>query len=271
MLRRRGWKSRPTGKKSRKKNWLIVLAVVVLFAVQSFVFIERNMKPPLMQLAKVRLRQMATESINTAIASRISQSTDFEKLIDWKTDKNGKITGFMLNYAEHMRIASDTTKTVQGLLDNMKDMPEHIPLGQAMGSAILASFGPNIPIKLTPASAAKIDLNTRYQNAGINMILVEVYIHIVVEINVIIPFDSEPEIVETELPVSYSLVVGDVPMYYFDNNGKPVGGETPPPTLSLPALPNAGGGTGGAGGATPLNPSGGVIEAPDKAAAPKSQ
>lgn len=266
MLRKRGWRSRPTGKTSRKRNWLIVLAIVVLFAVQTFVYIDRNMKPPLMSLAKVRVRQMATETINTAISSRISQSADFEKLIDWKTDKNGKITGFMLNYAEHMRIASDTTKTVQGLLNNMKEMPEHIPLGQAMGSAILASFGPNIPIKLTPAGVAKVDLNTRYQNAGINMILVEVYIHIVAEVNVIIPFDSEPEIVETELPVSYSLVVGDVPMYYFDNNGKPVGSELPPPTLSIPALPNAGG---GAGGASSHDPSGGA-KLPGKTAVPKS-
>ncbi|WP_082053017.1 sporulation protein YunB [Gordoniibacillus kamchatkensis] len=255
MLRKRGWRSRKTGRNGRKTKWLIALVIAVLFMMQTFIYIERNMKPPLMSLAKVRVRQLATEAINTAIANRISQNVDFEKLIEWKSDKNGKITGFMLNYAEHMRIASDTTKTVQGLLDNMKAIPEHIPLGQAMGSAILASFGPNVPIRLTPVGVAKVDLNTRYQNAGINTILVEVYIHIVAEVNVIIPFDTEPEIVETELPVSYSLVVGDVPMYYFDNNGKPVGNELPPPTLSIPTLPNSGG---GAGSAAPLNPGSGA-------------
>lgn len=245
MLRRRGWKSRPTGKTSRKKRWLIALLVAVLFVVQSLIFIERNMKPPLVSLAKVRIRQLATESINSAITNRISQETDFSKLIDWKTDKNGKTTGFMLNYAEHLRITSDTTKTVQSLLDNMKEFPEHIPLGQAMGSALLASFGPNIPVKFKPAGSVKVDLNTRYQNAGINMILVEAFIRISVEVNVIIPFDSEPELVETELPVSYSLVVGDVPTYYFDNKGNPVGGggAALPPGLSLP-IPGTGTGTG---------------------------
>lgn len=248
MLRRRGWKSRPTGKTSRKKRWLIAVLVAVLFVVQSLIFIERNMKAPLITLGKVRIRQLATESINSAITNRISQDTDFSKLIDWKTDKNGKTTGFMLNYAEHMRITSETTKSVQALLDNMKEFPEHIPLGQAMGSALLASFGPNIPVKFTPAGSVKVDLNTRYQNAGINMILVEVFIRISVEVNVIIPFDSEPEIVETELPVSYSLVVGDVPTYYFDNKGNPVGGGSGngalPPSLSLPGLPGTGGGSG---------------------------
>jgi sporulation protein YunB len=288
MLRRRRWRSRPTGKKNRRRNWLIALLVTALFTVQSFIFIERNMKQPLMSLAQVRLRQIATDTINSAIASRISQSTDFEKLIDWKTDNTGKTTGFMLNYAEHMRIASDTTKTVTDLLAKLKETPEHIPLGQALGSAILGSFGPNIPVRLTPAGAVKVDLNTRYQNAGINMILVEVYLHIVVEVNIIVPFDTAPEIVETELPVSYSLVVGDVPTYYFDNTGKPVGSEVPPPSLSLPVLPGSGAGstgngggsggtaagatgpvgasaTSGSGGVTPLNPSGRPVESPQKA------
>lgn len=191
-----------------------------------------------MSLAKVRIRQIATQSINSAITDRISEKTNAEQLIDWKTDKNGKITGFMLNYAEHMRITSDTTNTVQKLLDNLKSTSERIPLGQALNSVILASFGPDIPIRFVPAGNVKVDLNTRYQNAGINMILVEVYVRIIAEVTVIVPFDTDTEIVETEIPISYSLVVGDVPTYYFDNKGNPVGSnkDTIPPNLSLPNL-----------------------------------
>ncbi|WP_249865423.1 sporulation protein YunB [Paenibacillus konkukensis] len=217
-----------------RRNLLLLFLIFVLFAVQSFIYLEKNLWPPLVNLAKVRLKQIATQSINTAISDRLSLGTNYEQLIDWRTDKNGKITGFMLNYSEHMRITSDTIKTVEGQLLNLQSIPEHIPLGQAMHSSILASFGPNIPVRLVPAGNVKVDLNTRYQNAGINMILVEVYIHIVAEVSVIIPFDSEPEVVETEVPVSYALVVGDVPTYYFDGKGNPAGSNTPPPSLALP-------------------------------------
>ncbi|UJF32339.1 sporulation protein YunB [Paenibacillus hexagrammi] len=109
-----------------------------------------------------------------------------------------------------------------------------------MNSAILASFGPEIPIKLLPVGNVKVDLSTRSQNAGINMVLFEVYVHIIAEVSVIIPFDSDTEIVETEIPISYSLVVGDVPMYYFDNKGNPVGDakdSAAAPSLSIPSLP----------------------------------
>jgi len=249
MFRRR-WKSRRTRGSSRKRMVWVVLLVFLLSFVQSFIFIDRNLKPPLMNLAKVRLKQMATQSINTAIADRIAQETNFDKLIDWRTDKEGKVTGFMLNYTEHMRITSDTINRVQALLLGLKRMEEHIPLGMAMNSPIFASFGPDIPIRLQPAGAVKVDLNTRYQNAGINMILVEVYIRIVAEVSIIIPFDSEPEMVETELPISYLLVVGDTPMYYYDNKGNPVGNSSPlPPGVTLPGQ-TTGGASGAASGGT---------------------
>src|SRR5690606_34073504 len=52
-------------------------------------------------------------------------------------------------------------------------------------------------------------------------------------------FDTKPEMVETEIPISYLLVVGDVPMYYYDNKGNPVGGDGKgAPNISLPMEPS---------------------------------
>ncbi|MFD2615147.1 sporulation protein YunB [Paenibacillus gansuensis] len=237
MQRRKRWRSRTVKPGSRRKVFFITLVIMFFFSLQTFIFIEKNLRPPLMNVAKIRVKQMATQAINEAISNQISQGQDTQKLIDWKTDSNGKITGFMLNYAEHMRITSETIGVVRSLLDDMKDIPEKIPVGQALNSAILASFGPDIPVKLVPAGSVKVDLNTRQQDAGINMILVEVYIRIIAEVAIIIPFDTEPELVETEIPISYLLVVGDVPMYYYDNKGNPVGNSASgAPSLSLPNL-----------------------------------
>lgn len=233
------WRSTVRKKGGWKRRLFFVLVIMFLLSVQTFVFVEKNMKAPLMNVAKIRVKQIATQAINTAISERIAQRSDYEKLVDWKTDRQGKITGFMLNYAEHMKITSETINVVSGLLNKMSAFPEHIPLGQALGSAILGSFGPDIPVRLVPAGAAKVDLNTRQQDAGINMILVEVYIRIIAEVAIIIPFDSESELVETEIPISYMLVVGDVPMYYYDGKGNPTGDSAgKAPSISLPITPN---------------------------------
>lgn len=206
---------------------------------QSFVYIEKNLREPLLAIAQMRVKQIATQSINMAITERISQDADINKLIDWQFDRNGKTTGFMINYSEHMRITADAVQIVQRTLEQLQRRQEYVPLGQAMNSAILATYGPDVPIRLMPAGAVKVDLKTRQTDAGINMVLVEIYIHIITEVAVIIPFDSGTEIVQAEVPLSYLLVVGDVPMYYFDNKGRPIdapGGGPIPPTISLPEM-----------------------------------
>ncbi len=237
-MMRRKWRSRrrhkpPSGK---RKMWLIILLVTVFCLMQGFAYVDKKMKPPIMHLAKIRVKQIATEAINKAITAQVADGKTNEGLIDWKTDTAGKVSGFMLNYNEHMRITASTMNIVQSTLQNVHMLKEKIPLGQALGSPVMASFGPSIPVRIEPQGAVKVDLNTRQQNAGINMILVEVYIHIIAEVAVVVPFDMEPETVDTEIPISYLLVVGDVPMYYYDNQGKPVGSNVGnAPAIALPS------------------------------------
>ncbi|MDQ6420305.1 sporulation protein YunB [Paenibacillus sp. LHD-117] len=234
-------RSRPRMRKRTLLLWMLVF--MMLFTIPSFIFIERNLRPPLMNIAKIRVKQVATQAINKAITDQVARKSEADKLIDWKMNANGKISGFMLNYAEHISITSETVQTVQAALSEIKDIPEHIPIGHAVGSAIISSFGPTVPVKFEPVGAAKVELSTRERNAGINMVLIEVYIKVVAEVSIIIPFDSEPELVDTEIPISYLLVVGDVPMYYYDSTGKPVGESAQQaPNISVPLEQGSGGG-----------------------------
>lgn len=236
MRRRARWHSQRNGKpRSRRRLWLVGFLVFLIIMFQGFAYIDRNLKPPIMNLAKIRVKQLATEAINQAITAQVAQEQNFDELVNWKMDKAGKVSGFMLNYAEQMKITSNTFKVVQATLNNVHQLSEHIPVGMALGSPVLASLGPGIPVKIEPQGAAKIELSTRQRDAGINMILVEVYIHVSVDVAVVIPFDMEHESVETEIPISYLLVVGDVPMYYYNSKGQPVGGNGgEAPNISIP-------------------------------------
>lgn len=236
MRIRRGWHSRRRRpRSSRRKIWIFLIFLILFLFVQFFQYIERNMKEPIRHLAQIRVKQIATESINDAITAQVVNQQGIDDLIDWKTDQAGKTTGFMLNYSAHMRITSDTIKTVRSTLDQVSRLSEHIPLGQALGSPILASFGPKIPIKIEPKGEVKVDLDTRRQDVGINNVLIEVFLRVKSELYVVVPFDMGPQTVETEIPISYLLVVGDVPTYYYDNKGNPVGENgSNAPAISLP-------------------------------------
>lgn len=233
------WRNRSVKPLSRKKIWLITLLLVLFMSIQTFVYVERNLKPNLLSLASFRVNQIATETINSAITNRIANSVNFENLVDWHTDHNGEVSGLTLNYAQHLKIASETVEHVELLLHELGEMQQDIPLGLAMGSTLFASYGPNIPIKFVPLGHAKVDLKTRETDAGINMLLVEVYMHIHAEVMIYIPFDTKPAVLTTDVPISYLLVVGDVPMYYFNNQGQPagIGNSVGIPNIALPELP----------------------------------
>ncbi|MCR8657838.1 sporulation protein YunB [Paenibacillus endoradicis] len=231
----------------QKKKWgfkkigIVSLVIILLITIPSFIFVERNLRDPLMHVAKIRVKQIATQAINQAITEQVTQQSQTEELIDWKMDSNGKVSGFMLNYSEHMRITSATIETVQNALSDLQQIPERIPIGHAFNSAIISNYGPKIPVTFEPLGAVKVELNTREKDAAINMVLIEVYIKVITEISIIIPFDTEPELVEAEIPISYLLVVGDVPMYYYDSTGKPIGDSAPQaPNISVPLSDGAG-------------------------------
>lgn len=227
-------------KLGRGRLLLIVMLTILSLTLLGFIFVERNLRPPLMHVATMRVKQIVTRAINESIANQVARHADAERLVDWKTSADGRVSGFMLNYAEHMRITASAIDTVQRTLHEIKHVPERIPVGQAIGSAVIASYGPRIPVRFEPVGAAKVELGTRQRDAGINMILVEVYIRITAEMAIIIPFDTKPETVVTEIPISYLLVVGDVPMYYYDNKGNPSGSSAAQaPNIALPP-PDAG-------------------------------
>ncbi|WCK53812.1 sporulation protein YunB [Aneurinibacillus sp. Ricciae_BoGa-3] len=121
----------------------------------------------------------------------------------------------------------ETTNRVTNTLDDMEQVPQTIPLGQVLGSNLLSQLGPSIPITLIPYGTVQVDLETKMQEAGINMVLITVVVVIQAKVKIVIPFSTEPAYVKSEIPISNALIVGNVPQFYYDGNGKAIGSEVP--------------------------------------------
>lgn len=230
-----GWVTRPRKRMKRRHFWIIMALLFVFAMFQSLLFLDRYLRDPLMFLAKVRITQIATEAVNQAMMDNIASGADSSKMIQWKTNEAGKITGFLIDYKEQMSITAQTIQVVERTLKEQASLYEKIPLGHALNSPFISSIGPSVSVRFHPASAVQAEVRTRQTSAGINMLQVEIYVHIKTQIAVVIPFDREPATLETDIPLSYMMVVGDVPMYYYDGRGNPVGsGAAQAPALSLP-------------------------------------
>ncbi|MED4729249.1 sporulation protein YunB [Aneurinibacillus migulanus] len=220
-----------------KYMFLISLLIFLGLTFQTFYYVEKNIEPVLHNIARVRAEQLATKAIHDAINQKIMKETDFKKLMDVREDKDGKIQAAFFNSNEHTRIVFEATENVMHALKEMEGMSETVPLGQALQSNLLAQMGPDLPLKLVPLGSVHVELKPKMQEAGINMVLMTMYMNVEAKVKIVIPFSTQPAVVRTEMPISNALIVGNVPQFYYDSVGRPIGSEVPgvqPPPIVPP-------------------------------------
>ena len=92
-----------------------------------------------------------------------------------------------------------------------------VPLGLIFSNPILTNIGPRIPIKLRFSGEVEADVVTSIKQYGINSVLLEMGIEIVVKEKVAFPFSSEYIDVFLNLPLVIELISGKVPENYLNN------------------------------------------------------
>ena len=207
---------------SRQKIPFLFL-LFILCLVGGFLFADHQLRPTIKARAEAHARVLATTSINQAIRENVAKNIRYEDLISVKVDSRGRVVLMQPNTGEINRLASDATITVQELIKNTKDKI-HIPLGQLLGSQLLA--GPDIPIVILPVGTVKSRVYDVFEQAGINQTRHKIYLQIRSTVRILIPLLSSQVEIKAEVPLTEAVIMGEVPQVYF-------GGQ---PIISLPDL-----------------------------------
>lgn len=216
-----------------QRRW-IVLALLIIVPLFIFAFIDQQIREPFMQLAKLRVKQIAMDAMNESITMQIDR-IESEPLVQFQRNAAGNITDYVVHPAAQLRLRTELIAAMKQHLHQVGRIVESVPLGQLWGSTLLTAFGPQIPIEFEPHGAVQVAYETRTRTAGINMVVVELYMRVDTDLTIIVPFDRKPVHVRTEVPVNYMLIVGDVPTYYYNSSGEPIGPNAyEAPFLSTP-------------------------------------
>ena len=126
----------------------------------------------------------------------------------------------VLQSLSNVKIEKDKTKESDGVAYS-------VPLGKVTNNILLANFGPDIPIEFSAIGDVQSDVKTKIVEFGINGGVIEVYIEVKVNIEIIIPLATDTTIVTRNIPIGMGVFRGDVPQFY---NGS---GNTSP-AIQLP-------------------------------------
>lgn len=201
--------------KRGRKKLVIIITFLLTITIFFYSYIESNIRPKIIAMSEIKARLIATQAINDAVSKKIALNA-FNNLVNIKTDNTGKITMVQANTVEMNRLAVETSIAIQKELEDIKTRGIKIPIGNVLGSQIFADFGPIININIQPAGSVNVDFITEFVEAGINQTRLKICLIVNTKVQIIIPFAGEKIDVSTHIPISETIIVGDVPESYIN-------------------------------------------------------
>ncbi len=207
MRRRRYFRRGPTGSVFS----FLFLVALLFIVVQGFIIVERQFRPAILAVALIKADGLATDAINLAILENVSHRVHYRDLIMIEQDEQGRIVMAQINTMEVNKVMAETTLATREALEDLQTKPFEIPLGEAMDSFILATYGPKIPVRMVPLGRVNPELVDSFEQAGINQTRHKIYLKIHAEVQIIIPFIRDSVEVITTVPIADAIYLGDVP------------------------------------------------------------
>lgn len=189
---------------------ITLMAVLLLF----FLRVDTHLKPTLMVIAEARASFIATKSINDVINNQVSLTIDPKVLVNVTVDEHGRVVLIQPNTMEFNRLAADTTIKVQNALRSITAEKIQIPIGQVLGSQMLASLGPKITVTIIPVGTVQVKVIDKFEQAGINQTRHMIYLVATTQVRIVVPLVSQSVNVNTQVPIAEYVVVGEVPNTY---------------------------------------------------------
>ena len=192
---------------------LAALGIAVLVFLLMLFIVERNLKPTIKEIGEAKARQIATEAVNSAVKYKIADSVNYHDLVVVQKDSQGRVVLMQPNIVRINQLASDTTLSINDALKDLQNEKFSIPLGQVLGSQLMANYGPHIKVSIYPIGTVQTIVTDQFEE-GINQTRHRLYLNIQSQVKVVVPLITSQVKVSTQVPVTDTIIVGQVPDTY---------------------------------------------------------
>ena len=198
-------------------RWLI--ALLILFTAMLLLFRSRYNRV-IMDLARTQVTNSTSDLINDAVAQQIdAENIQYDRIVYFEKDVNGKITALKTNIGEVNRIKTDTLNTINDEIMAIEHTDLGIPLGNFFLPEMLSGKGPQIPVKILSIRNSDGYFESNFSQAGINQTLHQVHMSVLVDVAVLVLGRTIIFTVESDVVIAETIIVGDVPDTFFQTGG----------------------------------------------------
>lgn len=204
-------------RKSKIRRRVILIAAAILLIVL-LVCMHLNVTRVLTSVAEAQLRARAATAVNEAVFMTLSDGVRYSDLVHVERSADGDIQALTCDAVEINRIARETAYQAQALLQEMCDEGIAVPLGAFTGIEAWAGFGPEVHMEIIPVAEVACRFVSGFESAGINQTKHSVYLEVVCEMSVVMPAKTHRFSVISQVLISESILVGEVPNVYLQGD-----------------------------------------------------
>jgi len=211
----------------RRRPFLLFLQWLLPFVILLVVVagLDHLMRTTILQIAEVRATQLATEAINRTVQEEIwDNNLQYQDFVQIQKDDQGRIVFMQANTVKVTRMAADIVLTANRTLENLRGQRISVPLGQITGLYLFSSMGPRIKVTIIPAGTVEVNVDDKFEPAGINQTRHKIWLNFKTKVRVVIPSMYAEAGIATDVPLAESVIVGEVPSTFVNFQGSLFGG-----------------------------------------------
>lgn len=157
-----------------------------------------------------------TIAVNETIQKKMSEgSFGYDHFVSLEKDNNGNISAITTNMTEINHLSSEILKDVIASADN-GTLDVKIPVGNLLGSNLLLGKGPDIPVDIIMLTSSRTEYRNVLEPASINQTKHQILLRVIVEVDVLVPWDTVTTQVECDVLIAETVIVGTVPETYLN-------------------------------------------------------
>lgn len=206
---------RPYRGLSRKNRIKLLLAAAMLGLLVLLAVAATHLKPILTSLATARVSNTVNRIVVAAVNETVySGDVDYNRLISFEKDNEGRITAVKSNMAEFNRLQSVIVDDVLSKLSEVSTKELSIPIGTLTGSTLLAGRGPLIHVRMQSVGSSSAHFENNFESSGINQTKHQIHLVVDVYVSILLPGFSTTTKVSSTYAVAETVIVGSVPESY---------------------------------------------------------
>lgn len=209
----------------RSFSWVFRLAAVILvLTALAYMGLLRRYRPIALDLAKTQVVNHSLDLINNGVTQQVREGDiQYDRIIYFEKDLDGKITALKTNMSEVNRLKTDLLHLIGQEMLALDTRDIGIPLGSICLPELFSGKGPLLPVKIMSISSADASFTSEFSEAGINQTLHRLYMQVRIDATVLVLGRTETFPVESQVLVAETVIVGTVPGTFLQLEGSLLG------------------------------------------------